>query len=204
MIGLFAADAGNGPAKLMLLLFILTIVYQTYINVVLTPLYNTLSDELMAEDEAEARGHEGVEDGGIQAAAPKIGDASKMGDDGLMGKLSAHRSRGGFFAPFLFNGSKSSYPGMRRKLRAAFPGQPLPPISDEAAREAYFNPAITSKTPKLWIARDRIGISREEVKKSSKVVSITDEGADFDEKSRIVWNQQSLRDAPLWEERVEY
>lgn len=204
LIGLFAADGAQGPVRLMVLLFILTIIYQTYLNIVLTPLYNTLSDELMAEDEAEARGNSEHEDGGIQAQNPKVGDASKTGGDGIIGNLSAHCSRGGVFAPLLFNGSKSSYPGLRRKLYDVFPGQPLPRIPEDAARDAYFHPAITAKTPKLWIVRDQIGISRDEVKKSSKVVEISDEGARFDEKGNMVWDQESLREAPIWEERVEY
>lgn len=204
LIGLFAAKGSSGPTKLMVVFFILTLIYQVYLNAVLTPLSNTLSDELMAEDEAEALGSSETPDGGVQATAPKTGDASKTGGNGMFGALSAHRNRGGFFATFLFNGSRSSYPNLRKKLHAAFPGQPLPPIPEEAARDAYYNPAITSKTPKLWIVRDEIGISREEVKKSSKVIEITDEGASFDEKGKIVWDQDNVRDAPIWKDRVEY
>lgn len=54
LIGLMAARGAQGPTALMVLLLILTIIYQTYLNMVLTPLTNTLSDELMAEHEEEA------------------------------------------------------------------------------------------------------------------------------------------------------
>lgn len=204
LIGLFAAKGSEGPSKLMALLFIITVIYQKYLNAVLTPLTNTLSDDLMADDEADALGHDEAEDGGVQAETPKVGDASQAADSGILGKLSAHRNRGGFFAPYLFNGAKSSYPGLRRKMRSAFPGQPLPPLPETAARDAYFNPAITSKTPKLWIARDQLGISSEEVRRTSKVVNISDEGARFDEKGNMVWDRDSLREVPIWEDRVEY
>lgn len=208
LIGLFAAGGGTGPLQFMVLLFILTILYQSYMNIVLTPLENTLSDDLMAEDEADARGEASPETGGEQSE----GSASDNGPrpsieptgSGWLGKLSAHRNRGGFFARYLFHGSRSSYPALRAQLRSEFLGRPLPPLPEDLARDAYFNPAVTAKTPKLWIVRDDIGISKEEVKKSEKVVEITDERARFDEKGYIIWDEGKVKEAPIWRERVEY
>ena len=38
----------------------------------------------------------------------------------------------------------------------------------EDGRDAYFHPSITADRPKLWIARDIMGISRHEVAESRK------------------------------------
>jgi len=208
LIGLFAAGGGSGPLQWMILLFALTVVYHTYMNWVLAPLENTLSDDLMAEDEEDARAQASLEDGGEQSNGSARDDGPKPSIEptgsGWLGKLAAHRNRGGFFAPFLFHGSRSSYPALRAQLRSSFPGQHLPSLPEDVARDAYLNPVITARTPKLWIVRDEIGISKEEVEKSEKVIEITDEGARFDEKGRIVWDQEKVREAPIWKERVEY
>ncbi|KAK5019051.1 phosphate metabolism protein 7, partial [Cryomyces antarcticus] len=208
LIGLFAASGGTKPAQLMVFLFILTILYQTYMNLVLTPLENTLSDDPMAEDEVDARAQASIEDGAAQPDEPARENPPnppiEPTGSGWMGKLAAHCARGGLFAPFLFHGSRISYLALRAQLRSAFPGQPLPSLPEDAAKDAYFNPAVTVKTPKLWVAKDDIGISKEEVEKTKKVVEITDEGARFDGKGNIVWDQEKVREAPIWKERVEY
>jgi len=62
---------------------------------------------------------------------------------------------------------------------------PDPVYPDNVARDAYYPPSVMTPAPKLWIPRDPAGISRQEVAHTSKVISITDEGAWLDEKSRL-------------------
>jgi calcium permeable stress-gated cation channel len=71
--------------------------------------------------------------------------------------------------------------------------------SKQQEDEAYFNPAIVSPTPLLWVPRDTAGVSRQEVRDTSKVIPITDEGAFLDDKGKIVWDAQEGR-PPVYEE----
>ncbi|KAI4757530.1 DUF221-domain-containing protein [Aureobasidium sp. EXF-3400] len=208
LIGLMGARGADGPAKLMVVLLILTAIYQTYLNMILAPLTNTLSDKLMAENEEEAlaqANEEGatapidVDGNGVQ---PK--QIAPYSDNKTTNSFVEHFKRGGLFAPFLFNGSKSNYSALRRQLWDAFPGQPAPSIPEETLKHAYHHPAITAKPPKLWIVKDELGVSTQEVKETKKVIDISDEGARFNEKGKIEWDEDDVRKAPIWKDRVEY
>lgn len=84
------------------------------------------------------------------------------------------------------------------------PNYALPRYEVEDAEQAYFNSAITSTVLKLWIARDEMGISRKEVMDTREVVPISDEFAWYNKKGKIVWDEERVLDAPVWERRVEY
>lgn len=217
LIGLMTAKGAQGPAKLMTLLLILTAIYQIYLNLVLTPLQNTLSDELMAANEEEALA-EAAEQGGSTPINPNANQEegstsvhpraplAAEKNDTLLTRLLSHQRRGGLFAPFLFNGSKSKYPSIRANLWDAFPGEPAPQIPDETIVHAYHHPSITAKVPLIWLARDQLGVSRAEVEELKRAgIEASDEGARFDEKARVQWEEgRSVREMPGWEERVEY
>jgi len=174
----------------------------------LRPFKNSLSDDLLAEHE-RGRDHSAtLEDGRVSDAtgvAPVDSSIEKVAPSGTTTlKPLAHLKTGGFFAPWLFHGSKSSYPQIVEELRNSVLAEPVAPYSDKDLREAYYNPSITNEKPKLWIARDTMGISRYEVAETSKVIEITDEGASFNEKGKVVWEQDSVLQAPIWEEKPEY
>ncbi|KAF2274422.1 DUF221-domain-containing protein [Westerdykella ornata] len=88
--------------------------------------------------------------------------------------------------------------------------KPQDPLPVDIAKRAYFHPAITSTTPTLWIVRDEMGISERECRDTKAAVpglEITDEGAEFNEKNKVVWSgveTGKAREAPVWEEDVTY
>lgn len=215
LVGLMTAKGAQGPAKLMTLLFILTAIYQIYLNLVLTPLQATLSDELMAANEEEALAEAAQQNGStpidpnedegasVHPRAPLA--AKKDEDDTLLTRVLAHQHRGGLFAPFLFNGARSKYPTIRANLWDAFPGEPAPQIPDETIVHAYHHPSITAKAPVIWLAKDATGVSEQEVKELKALgIDASDEGARIDEKGRILWEEKSVREMPIWEERAEF
>lgn len=51
--------------------------------------------------------------------------------------------------------------------------------------------------------KDALRVLKQEVKDSKRIVDITDERAEFNEKGGIVCRQNSVRDAPIWKKRVE-
>ena len=183
LIGLFAAGGGSGPAKLMLAGFILTVIYYTYLNLMLRPLTYAAPKETPAE----------------VASANRADDPEFTGlTSGILSRIYSHKEVGGFFAPFLFYGKRSKYPEIRDQLRNATLGEPHDQLSQEETQNAFLQPAITAPKPKLWIVRDDLGVSAEQVKDTQPIVEISDKGASFDEKGHIVWDQENLRELPIW------
>jgi hypothetical protein len=76
--------------------------------------------------------------------------------------------------------------------------------SRDIEENAYYNPAITSELDIIWIPRDPLGISREEVRDTGKILPITDEGAHLDEKNNIVWNGNDEEQPPIYQEKIHY
>lgn len=75
----------------------------------------------------------------------------------------------------------------------------------EIEKGAYYNPSITSKTKLLWVPRDVGGVSREEVAHTAKITPITDEGASFNDKGKIVWDMEGTNGRPpVYEEIIYY
>ena len=82
--------------------------------------------------------------------------------------------------------------------------QPLPPYPEDTRRNAYHPPEVTVASLKLWIVKDSIGVSRQEIERTREVVDITDEKAHFNGKSRIEWDEERIEDAPIFKAVVYY
>jgi hypothetical protein len=79
----------------------------------------------------------------------------------------------------------------------------LDAYGDEIARDAYYPPNVTSQPPLLWIPADQAGVSKQEIAHTSRVIPITDEGCELDDKGKMVWDMETTR-PPVWEEKVVY
>jgi hypothetical protein len=113
------------------------------------------------------------------------------------------------FLQKLINPERSSTVALSASLDQ-FYHRPQEPLPVEIQKRAFFNPAITSPTPVIWIVRDNMGISEREVRDTKKAVpglEITDEQAVFNEKNKVDWKGQEegrAREAPVYEERIVY
>lgn len=76
-------------------------------------------------------------------------------------------------------------------------------VTEELEQNAYFPPSINAQPPLLWIPRDRAGVSAQEVMHTGKVIPITDEGCELNEKNKLHWDQDGAR-PPVWEEKTIY
>jgi hypothetical protein len=56
---------------------------------------------------------------------------------------------------------------------------------DGVWKDAYCPPSVRTKSPRLWIPRDKAGVSKQEVAHSNKVIEMSDAGAWWDEKGRL-------------------
>lgn len=193
LIGLFAiATAASigalGPLILMIVLLIFTILYHGFLNTALTPLINFLPKSLESE---ERRLFE-------EEMAAESGDKEESGYNNTELGPAPHK-KPGFIKKFLRPDVYTDYATMRRLV----PKEIQIRYEEEDEQNAYYHPAITSSPPLLWIPRDPLGISTQEVRETGKIIPITDESAHLDAKNKVIWDAEDGR-PPIWQRPVYY
>lgn len=204
MIGLFAIATGTsigalGPLIIMILFMIFTALYHISLNSAMDPLLQFLPKTLDAEErhllEVERSGNviEADESGAPKEMDTSNGHAAATHD--VNGP--APHKKPNFFTKWLRPDIYTDYATMRRLV----PTQIAIHYTPQVEETAFFNPAITSETPLLWIPRDPAGISRQEVVETGKIIPITDEGAYLDAKNNVCWDSEDGR-PPIYQERI--
>lgn len=221
MIGLFGVSVAIGPLVLMVVFLVFTVLFHISLNSALNPLLYNLPQSLLAEEESrrlDTEASAGVDRGQPGYDEPKGSNGASNNGNKISHLPSAdsaykdvreaqtmHTSNGkkpNLFVKFLKPWVYSDYLAMRALVpRGVLDYNNL--YSDEAAHDAYYPPTVTSPTPLLWIPSDPAGISKQEVAHTSKVIPITDEGCELNEKGKLVWDRETTR-PPVWEEKVEY
>lgn len=194
LIGLFGLSKATGPSVLIAILFVITIIYHVTTNRHLSPQEQYLPDDLQNDD--EERPLLEAENGSAGEAHPEsriehLG-AGRVPTQ-VLGPVAA------FLEPHVF--------ASHQALKSWFqdPESEAPEYSDEQIRTAYLNPALTSKTPKLWLVRDEMGISKHEIQENEAAgIPSTDEGASLDDKNEIVWPMDDLTKVPIFKMPVRY
>jgi hypothetical protein len=203
LIGLFAIATGTsvgaiGPLIMMILLLVFTFLYQSSLNAALRPLVTYLPKTISAEEtrlHAAEHGTNGASATGSPANPVAAGVATSEKIPQPVGK------KPNFLTRFLRPDLHSNYAAMRalvpRSISAAYP--------EDIAANAYYNPAIVSPTPLLWIPRDRLGLSAAAVRDTGKVIPITDEAAELDyETNKIKWDAERDAKPPVYQEKIYY
>ncbi|EMC91709.1 hypothetical protein BAUCODRAFT_79204 [Baudoinia panamericana UAMH 10762] len=205
LIGLFAIGTAKskgaiGPLLLMIFFLVFTVLYQVSLNSALAPLINYLPKTIDAEERRLLELEHGGAVNGYQNGA-----AAKEGHDAGFHPLDENLDNGvpqkkpNFFTRWLRPDKYESYQAMRRLV----PKDIAIEYSAEDERSAFWHPAIKGETALLWIPRDPVGISRQEVRDTNHIIPITDEGAYLDDKGKIVWDAQDGR-PPIYEETPYY
>lgn len=174
MIGLFAIRSAIGPLIIMILFTILTILAHMSLNEALAPLNSCLPRTLDTEEELQQ-------------------SKSDLFTHGQGSRMAAIWK---WFHPNLHR----DFASLRRKVRR---DHVEIKYSETQMRDAYFEPCITSPTPKLWIPRDKWGFSAQEIRETHDEIPITDERAHLNEKNKIVWDKFDPH-LPLWQLKVLY
>lgn len=220
LIGLFAMASGDnqiavGPLALMIILLVFTILYHMSMNSAMEPLLNYLPKNLEHEEElllAEDRTKNSYEshtngvshgfsvDNGVSNIDSGVGAVDSAEAEKGLGQSSSSstKKQPNFLTKFFRPDKYADYATLRRYAPSA---DDIPPYPEEAERNAYFNPAINAKAPLLWIPRDPLGISRQEVAHSSRVIPITDEDAFVNENAKITWDEDKGQ-PPVYEEKI--
>lgn len=220
LIGLFAIAAadqpvGTGPLVLMIIFLVFAVLYHVSLNAALEPLLNYLPKNLEAEEEAllaESRDklkHAGTEGSDELAGTSATNNGAEGFTDGLdtaekgnsgSTAVATPDPKANFLVRFFRPDKYANYATMRRLIPQHLEA---PQYSAEIERDAYFHPSITSTVPLLWIPRDEIGVSKQEIEHTSRVIPISDEDAWIDEKGKVQWDIDRGQ-PPIYEEKVYY
>ncbi|KFH43020.1 hypothetical protein ACRE_062400 [Hapsidospora chrysogenum ATCC 11550] len=213
MVGMFAVSKTPGPAVLMAIFLVFTILFHLTLNRSLGPHLYALPRTLQVEEELyQARRLAGS--GPEEAVATK--EASQEESTNGQSKLKSFvprlpgggsagdvEKKGNFFTKFLKPWIYADYATLRKMV----PHEDIVPMPldypEEVEANAYWPPAVTSETPVLWIPRDPLGVSRQEVALTGKVIPISDEGCTLDEKNKLQWDAETAR-PPIWSEKIYY
>lgn len=191
MIGLFGIATSIPAIVLTAVFLVFFALTHISMNSALDPLLYNLPRSLEAEEEAMMAEIEGGK-GGI---SPSEKENAVLAAD-------APHKKPNFFSKWLMPNIYADYATLRRLVPHSFI-DPDKLYSEQIEKAAYYPPSVVSPTPLLWIARDDAGVSRQEVAHTSKVIPITDEGASFNEKNKVVWDAEGAR-PPIWEEKIYY
>lgn len=205
LIGLFAIATGNntaaaGPLAIEVVLLVCTILFHLTLRKALTH----HEARLAYSDPAPTPHHNG--DNGM-GDVEKHAAASNGKTNSAVGPPKPSRIPG--FLQRIINPESNSVSSLGATLDAYY-HSPQSPLPSEIAQRAFFNPAVTSPPPVLWIVHDEMGISEREVRNTTKAVpglTITDEQATFNEKNKVAWggvDTGKAREAPVYEEHIIY
>ncbi|CAK3869412.1 related to DUF221 domain [Lecanosticta acicola] len=192
LIGLFAIGVGStnqsiGPLVLMIIFLVGTIVWHVLMIRSLSKLSNSLPEEPVAE-----KFHQ-------NAAGRENSDAEKAQETGQK-KIGIVDRVKRFFWPL--NAAADAIWSVSPNL-----GEPVRPYTQQEVDEAFLHPAVISEVPTIWIARDKYGLSKQEIVNTKKEVGegleVTDENAWFNEKGKLQWDEDIVK-APIYEDEPAY
>jgi hypothetical protein len=207
LIGLFAIGVASdraalGPLILTIILLVLTIIYHVIMSKTLGPIVD--GTEMMPGTEDRSRNYSGAET--MEEGKPSTtsnrdtsptlaGSTAEPKKTGLKGKLQH------FFFSSRFAGKWLT---VRKELASHF-NDPIRPYTNEELEYAFQPPSLANEQQLIWIARDEYGLSSQEVVGCKEFsIEATDEEATLDEKAKVQWSQERIREAPIFEEKVPY
>jgi hypothetical protein len=206
LIGLFAIAVGKtraaiGPLVIEIILLACTILFHLTLRSALVH-----HEARIAYSDPVATPYSNVEDGAVDGAGMPVEKGVGSNDSPV---APPRPSRIPGFLRRIIDPEKNSTRNLSASLDQ-FYHKPQEPLPTEIARRAYFNPAVTSPTPVLWIARDDMSISARECRDSMKMVpglKMTDEQAVFNEKGKVEWSgveTGKASEAPVFEREIIY
>lgn len=195
LIGLFGLRKAKGPLILVIVLFFSTIIYNVLTNRYLGPLEDHFPDRILSGDgnEQEQRSFLAAEDG--QTDAHAISRIQQVGQEmHVSQRVLDPIAR--FFEPHIY----ASHEAMKEFLRhTAVETDEPPKYNVEDIQNAYRNPSLRIKTPKLWLPKDHLGLSKKEIDALLEGgIEATDEGACVDGKGKVDFERRQLRSLPVW------
>lgn len=206
LIGLFSARDAVGPSIIMGIFFVLTIMYHYTINQYLSPLENQMPLDILQaasdhNDDTEANTHDQDQDA---TESPLLSDRPRHRMSAVLpayldpfkNLLSTYNllPSATTLRPYLLPAEESSLNLRESSLTT------VPSYTEQQLANAYLHPALTSKAPLIWLAKDPAGVSEEFKRRNKERANLetTDEDAELDEQGRLKWNEFDLSKAPIF------
>ena len=192
LIGLFGARKAAVQTTLMIALLVLTAILNLVLDRLLRPLELYLGVDVWQEQETLIAQEDGFRDDD-QAALHAASHGRRLGLKRL--PHPAPRVLSDFFDSIITNSREE----VESWLYDPSSSEDEPPqLKGNELEKAYVAPAFTSKTPKLWIPRDGMGVSKQEIAQNEAAgITTTDESAEVDEKGRLNWDHR-FENVPIW------
>ncbi|KAF2814842.1 DUF221-domain-containing protein [Mytilinidion resinicola] len=196
LIGLFGIHKATGPLVMTAILLGVTIIYNITMNYQLSPLEKYLPADLEAADEdaEETPLLSAAEEGNVPSRVQRVGQEMRVPKQ-VVDPIAR------FFEPHIFASHKAMKTWL---LDDGGTGDEVQEYSEDDVKNAYTNPAFTSKTPKVWLAKDEMGVSKIEVEENEAAgISATDQGAWLEGK-KVRWDEDDFPNVPLYKVPVKY
>jgi calcium permeable stress-gated cation channel len=196
LIGLTAIQYAAPALFLSIILLVVMVLYHMSLKSAMEPLIHYLPRSLEAEEAALLAGLNDAND----IESPESKELTSY-ERSVNGAVNNKHGKVSLFKRWLRPDIYCNYDAMRKLIPHDFVDIHYTP---EQARDAFQHPSVTDTVPLLWVPRDEMGVSRQECLHTNKVTPMTDEGAYFNEKGKIVWNRESDERPPIYEEKVYY
>lgn len=209
MIGLFGSSKAPGPAIMMLVFLIFTVLFQITLFSSLNPLLYNLPQSLQVAEESldtAAADLEAVAPGsGTKGPAHSTSAVEKARESSSVDANGAQPEgkKPNFLIKWLKPWKYANYAILRKVVPRDGQTDINTMYPPEVANDAYYPPNVSLTAPLLWIPEDPAGVSKQEVAHTGKVIPITDEGCTLNENGKLEWDAETAR-PPVWEEKILY
>lgn len=205
LIGLFSLRQATGPTVMVGALLIVTTIFNFVTNRYFAPLEQYLPADIGFEIEDDEQAPL------LSAAAAEEGEADALHNaESNIHRLSSRTlvpprlvsPLARFFAPHVF----ASHTAMKAWLREDdFDEEDVPEYSEEDMKRAYLNPAYTSKTPLIWLAKDDIGASKNEIEENEEAgLKCSDLGAWINSEGELKWSVDNFEEVPVFKKGIRW
>ncbi|KAJ8129666.1 hypothetical protein O1611_g3963 [Lasiodiplodia mahajangana] len=198
LIGFFGLRKAKGPSIMTGILFFVTILYNVLMNKYMSPLEKFLPADLVSSAEED------------DETTPLLSNAEE-GRDTRSGRVPAPvaehviKPTVRFFDPHAFTSYKFMKAWIQDEEDYDMEEDEVPEYTDSELKRAYLHPALASQTPVIWMARDGMDTSKNEVRETEACgLKASDEGAWLDEKRIVHWNVVDFEKVPVWKKAVKY
>lgn len=184
---------------MVVLLFLATIIFNFTTNRYLAPLelYLPADMALESEDDEQAPLLSSAEEGEANALRNGESRVERLSNRShVPSKIISPVAQ--FLQPHIF----ASHTAMKAWLREGdYDLDDEPEYSEDEVKKAYLNPAYTSKTPVVWLARDSMGVSTNETKENESAgITCSDQGAWIDEDGNLKWSVDDFEEVPIFKQ----
>lgn len=194
LIGLFGARQAAAQTSLMVVLLVVTAILNLSLDRILRPLELYLGVDILENLHSTLAQEDNIstnDSAAIHAAA----HGRRLG----LNKLShpAPRILSDLFDSIITTARQKAESWLHDPDRS-FSEDATPTLQDNDLKNIYLAPALTSKLPKLWLPRDALGVSKDEIAANeARGVASTDEGAEIDEEGNLRWDHR-FENVPIW------